>query len=781
MLLIIQRGLLLLAAMIWVLPAMSAQLEEVIVTSQKRAEDIQDVPLSVTAIGGDDIKANNMTDLNTVAVFAPNFEILATPTFNFIYMRGLGAGYNRGFEQSVAVLVDEVFYGRPSYLSNGLLDLDVVEVLRGPQGTLFGKNSTAGALHMRTVNPKPEWGGEADLMLADRNYVRVRAAMGGPIPGLSDKFSFRVAALSDKRDGDIKNTTADGRMERNLDNQTLRTKLRWEPSDTLDIQLAATFATVDQGGSGTQLTKARPRHLAAMQVYDPLTSDDVYDDQTHQDAEGYVDRETWDATLTVNWNIWGGYILTNITNVAELKEEVFFDADFSPIPFLTLDNNEDYRQISQELRITSPPGRFEFVAGLYYFESDVLANYDLTSFLELSEMAFITGNAEADGNPGAYEDEDAGRLAGQQAKFRQDAEGTPPLETSNSELDQLATSYALFGQATWHATEHLALTLGLRVTEEEKQLDYTHALTNERTGGEGEATLSNPLGAVAFPVIQPGNQQFQTNRSRDESNVSPKLSLAYDWNEDVMSYVTVAKAFKSGGYNAQSFDPDRLEFEEESSTTYETGFKSQFLSGAARFNISAFLTDFEDLQVTAYDGVSFVVTNAATAKVKGVEFDAMLLTPWNILFSLTGAYIDAVYESFPTGPCLAEDSETVCDLSGRSLQYAPRKNATFTVGYDAALFDWPVRLHWALTAAYNDLTYYTVDLDPVDTRAPHTAYRGRIGIRDLDDKWHIMLFGTNLTDTEVLAGNNDVPTFVGSHFGGRVPTTDYQLEFGVKF
>ena len=120
----------------------------------------------------------------------------------------------------MAVLVDEVFYGRPSYLSNGLLDLEVVEVLRGPQGTLFGKNSTAGALHMRTVNPKPEWGGEADLMLADRNYVRVRTAFGGPIPGMGDKFSFRVAALSDKRDGDIKNTTADGRMERNLDNQT---------------------------------------------------------------------------------------------------------------------------------------------------------------------------------------------------------------------------------------------------------------------------------------------------------------------------------------------------------------------------------------------------------------------------------------------------------------------------------------------------------------------------------------------------------------------------------
>ena len=781
MLLCSRRAIVFLSCVLWAAPAMSEQLEEVIVTAQKRAEDIQDVPLSVTAIGGDDIKEQNMADLGSVAQFAPNFEVLATPTFNFIYMRGLGAGYNRGFEQSVAVLVDEVFYGRPSYLSNGLLDLEVIEVLRGPQGTLFGKNSTAGALHLRTVNPSPEWGGTTDVTLADRDYLRFRGAAGGAIPGLGETFSFRVAALSEERDGDIENTTANGRMERNLDNQTLRTKLRWQPSDTFDIQFAGTFATVDQGGSGTQLTKARPRHLAAMQVYDPLTSDNVYDEKTHQDAEGYVDRESWDATLTVNWNVMDGYILTNITNVAELKEEVFFDADFSPIPFLTLDNNEDYRQISQELRITSPPGDLEFVAGLFYFESDIVANYDLTSFLELLEMASITGNAEADANPSAYDDEQAGMQAAMQAKARQDAEGTPALETSNSELDQNVVSYALFGQATWAATERLDLTLGLRVTEEEKQLHYIHTLTNERTGGTGEASLTNPLGAVAFPVIQPGNQQFVTERSRDESNISPKISLTYEWSTDVMNYVTVARAFKSGGWNAQAFDPARLEFEEETSTTYEAGFKSQFLSGAARFNVSAFLTDFDDLQVTAFDGVSFVVTNAATAKVQGVEFDAMLITPWHLLFSLNGTVTDAKYDSFPTGPCPAETSETVCDLSGASLQYAPRKSATFTVAYEDQLFDWPVRLQWALTAVYSDLTYYTVDLDPVDTREEHTSYRGRIGLLDMDGKWHVTLFGTNLSDTEVLAGNNDVPTFVGSHFGGRVPTTDFQLELGMKF
>ncbi len=323
--------------------------------------------------------------------------------------------------------------------------------------------------------------------------------------------------------------------------------------------------------------------------------------------------------------------------------------------------------------------------------------------------------------------------------------------------------------------------MGLRVTYEEKTLDYDHRLTNARTGGNGEASLSNPLGAPAFPVIQPGNIQFQARRKRDETDISPKLSATYNWTREVMSYITVAQAFKSGGYNAQAINPARLEFEEENSVTYEAGLKSEFLSGAARFNLSTFQTEFSDLQVTAFDGVSFVVTNAATATVKGVEIDAMLITPWNLLFSLNGAYIDATYDSFPSGPCGAETGMDSCDLSGRRLSYAPRWNGTFSVAYDAQMFDWPVHLHWGLSMAYNSLMNFTEDLDPADVREANTQVRGRVGVRGIDDNWHVMLFGTNLTDSKVLAGNNDVPTFVGSHFGGRVPTTEFKLEFGLSF
>ncbi|CAE7404991.1 fyuA [Symbiodinium microadriaticum] len=756
-------------------------LDEIIVTAQKRAEDIQDVPLSVTAIGGEAIKENNMNDLNTVATFAPNFEVLATPTFNFIYMRGLGSGYNRGFEQSVAIIIDEVFYGRPSYLSNGLLDLYAVEVLRGPQGTLFGKNSAAGALHLRTVTPEPDWETDSDLLVGDRELIRFRTAIGGPIPGLSDDFSFRIAALYESQEGDIENTTLNGRKERNLDNQTLRTKFRWQPSSTFDVLLAATFANVTQGGSGTQLTKVRPRHLAAMKVYDPRTEGDVFDDLTHQNDPGFVDRDTWDATLTVNWDVLDGYTLTNVTNMAVMDEDVLFDADFSPIPFLTLLNDEDYQQISQEFRVTSPPGTFEFVAGLFYFRSDIQATYDVVNYLELAEIGLLTGAVEGGVDPSFFDNELAGTLAATQSKARQDLEGTPVIETSTTDFDQLSNSYAAFGQATWHLTEQFQTTVGLRVTYEEKELSYDHRLINNRTGVEGEASVTNPLGSVAFPVIQTGNVQFQENRVREETDISPKISATYNWTDEVMTYVTIARGFKSGGFNAQAINPDQLEYEEEGSITYEGGLKSELLEGAARFNISAFHTEFSDLQITSFDGVSFVVTNAADATINGVEFEGMLITPWNLLFSMNGAWIDAKYDSFTTGPCGAETGETVCDLSGRPLTNAPEWNGTFNVAYDAQLFDWPVHLHAGLSAMYNSLTYFTVDLDPIDTREANTQLRGRVGVRGIDGNWHLMLFGTNLTDTEALAGNNDVPTFVGSHFGGRVPTTAFQLELRVLY
>ena len=787
------------------------KLDEIMVTAQKRAEDIQDVPLSVTAIGGEDIKEKNMSDLNDVATFAPNLSILATPTFNFIYMRGLGSGYNRGLEQSVATIIDEVYYGRPSYLSNGLLDLAAVEVLRGPQGTLFGKNSAAGALHLRTAQPEFEWGADVDATFGERGLRRFRGAVTGPIAG--DDIAFRLAILNERQTGDIVNTSLDDRKERNLDNATYRGKLRWDHSANFANTLTLTYATVDQGGSGTQLTKVRARHLAAMQVFDPQTTGDVYDDKTHQDFGGFVDRYTFDATLVTEWELKNGLLITNVANYAKLKEEVEFDADFSPIPFLILENDENYEQFSEELRFTSAPGEFEYVGGLYFFRNVVEANYNVTDFLELHEILGITGEGEntvcgylpqlsalplINGTQLAaacqnFEIDNAalGTTFGQLAKQRVDAEGQPVSERSTTLFDQESNSFAVFGQGTWHATDRFSLTVGGRIAYEVKKVTIDHGLFNERTGIRGSGVpfdLSGnpnpnfvPGGSVTFPIIQAGNEDFTESRERTEFNFSPKVSATMQWTDDIMSYVTIAQGYKGGGFNAQPLKPEDVEFEEEVSNTYEVGFKSEFLGGGARLNVSGFYTQFKDLQIAAFDGTGFVVTNAASATIKGIEYEWAFVPMFGIFFTGNGSLIDAKYDTFTTGPCSAENpGADVCDLSGRELTNAPKWQHQVGLTIDMPVFNL-VNFHAGMTASYQSVMWFATDLDPVDRRESGWLLGGRIGVRDLNDRWSAMIFVSNILDRLDLAGNNDVPTFVGSHFGGRIPTTEIEGQLRIKF
>ena len=184
-----------------------AVLDEVVVTAQKRPEDVQDIPLSVSAIGAETIKDQNIANLNDAGNLLPNVQIGASPSFTFVSIRGLGSGVNRGFESTVAMIIDEVFYGRPSYFSNGMLDLAGIEVLRGPQGTLYGKNSPAGAILLRTAQPDFEWGIDADAHYGTHNHTRYRVAGGGPI--VEDRLAFRAAFGIDKRDGNLFNTTLD--------------------------------------------------------------------------------------------------------------------------------------------------------------------------------------------------------------------------------------------------------------------------------------------------------------------------------------------------------------------------------------------------------------------------------------------------------------------------------------------------------------------------------------------------------------------------------------------
>ncbi|MGJ8686024.1 MAG: TonB-dependent receptor [Spongiibacteraceae bacterium] len=780
-------------------------LEEVIVSAQKREEDMQLVPLSITAISGDDIVDKNMGDMNEVANYVPNLDILAVPSFPSIYMRGLGSSYNRGFEQSVAILIDEVFYGRASYITQGLMDLAAIEVLRGPQGTLFGKNSSAGAIHFRTAAPSYEPELKGDVLLGERNLQRYRLAATGPL--IDDKLAWRLAVLHETRDGGVHNTTT-GIDEENRDNQGLRLRLQWDVSENFDLGLTLNGGIVNQGGGGTQLIALRDRHRAAMQVFDAQTGDDPYDEKTALDHAAGASRESYDVILKAQWQLANDSQLTSISSYSWMDEDLSFDADFSPIPFLVLNNDEDLRQFSQELRITSAPGKLEYVAGLYYLQTDLNTTYDITDFLELTEILQVTGEGEriACVNAGievqqcqdrVLDDGVSGALAGQLIQLRMQAEGGPQLvESSLTRFEQITKSAALFGQATWHISERWSTTLGGRLNYENKTLEVSHRLINNRTGIEGAGAVSGgtglpvlgyglggtPGGSIIFPVIIAGDSPFAASSERDDVNVIPKLSLQYAVSDDVMSYLTIARGYKSGGYNAQPVNDQQLEFDEEDAITYETGFKSEWLSGAGRLNVSLFRTEFDGLQVATFNGVSYVVGNAASAIIQGLEYEAAIILPWGILISMNGAYTDANYTDFASAPCAAEvTAKPPCDLSGQRLRLVPELKASITIGYEGQLFEWPFISSIGVNGNFSSDVALATDLDPIDVRDDSAFYGLKLGVKALDDSWYVSLFGDNISDTESLAGGQDVPGFRGTHFGGAYPAVSYELEVGLRF
>ncbi|MEC9363409.1 MAG: TonB-dependent receptor [Pseudomonadota bacterium] len=798
-------------------PPRRATLEEIVVTAQKREENIQSVPLSVTAISGDDIVDKNMGDMNEVATYVPNLDVFATPSFPSIYMRGLGSSYNRGFEQSVAILIDDVYYGRASYINQATLDLAGIEVLRGPQGTLFGKNASAGAIHFRTAMPEPQFGFKGDVLLGDLDQQRVRLTATGPI---TETLTWRAAVLSETRDGSVYNTTI-GIDEENHDTQAGRLRFLWEATDALSVDLILNAGIIRQHGEGSQLIRARDRHLAAMQVFDPRTSADPFDELTAKNSQGRVARDAYDATLKADWTLDGDYVLTSITNYTWLDEKVRMDADFSPIPFLILDNDEALQQYSQELRITSPPGEFEFVGGLFYMRSDLQADYNIREFLMLTELLQVTGELERSlclqtPDPQSCQDlalNDAvsGRLAGELIQARQTLEGGPtPVETEFTRFDQLTDSVALFGQATWHFSDRWSATVGGRLNYEVKSLDVSHRLLNNRTGVEGNAVITgdaceqllpidlpvlgalpplgnyclgpSPLGSLIFPFIITGATQFEAQRERKTFNLIPKLSLQHDFDDAAMAYFTVAQGYKSGGFTGQPVNDIGLEFEDEEALTWELGAKSEWLGGAARLNASLFYTDFEDLQVSTFNGVAYVVENAASAEIYGLEYEGMLMTPYGILLGLNGALTHAEYSEFNRAACTAEDTRPPpCDLTGRRLRLVPDVKATFTAGWEGAPFNWPFLTRIGVTASYTSEVALATDLDPIDVRVAGTTYGVQLGIKSHDDTWHVTLFGDNVTGRQSLAAAQDSPGFRGTHFGGAYLDATYEIELGYRF
>lgn len=797
-------------------------LEEIVVTAQKRAESLQDVPISVSAIQGDKIEEAGVFNMAALADYVPNLHIANAPLNTNIYMRGVGSGNNMGFEQSVGMYIDGVYMGRGRQYRNAFLDLERIEVLRGPQGTLFGRNTVAGAVNITTASPLPGDDTQAEIAISAETEDGLVAE--GFISGsLSDQFAARLAFKHRESDGSIDNTFLD-RSVPQVEETAFRLTAVWQPSDNLDINFKYSNSDEEQVGAqtstwlyldpGTRDAQVPNRSAFANTAYGiidaffPNFAEIADEEFTTFKDEGFGndvttvgigrnpdgnEAEVDNFVLDVDY-AWGDYTFTAVTGWSEYGFELGIDVDWLPLQFLSQDEDQSYEQFSQELRITSPGGQFfDFVAGAYYDNSELymdrLVQLD-GSFDGLFQQATGVNSVLTALTGGVYTSNQIGRR-------------------HIYELE--SESWALFFQGTFTISDTVRLTLGLRYTEETKDVYSDQILTDDFSGRDTQSFnfILHSIWASQFNTYR-----YSYTEDRKTDDTIPSVNVQWDVADDHMLYASFSQGFKSGGFTAAddgepgdlglgqfpcapnpdltltvencydiSNPNDLFEFDDESVDAYEIGGKHTLMGGAINLNWAAFYTEYANLQTGIFRGIGFTVTNAGSSEIQGIELDILWAATENLVIGANAAYLDATYDEFEDAPCtvIQLDADPLCgtpagisdnDLSGEPTLYAS--------DYSASIFwDWSYPLEaWELFVGgevnYRDEFHTAGDNDPVDLVDSYYKVNLRIGARS--DNWEIMAFGRNIFDEFVAVQSYDVPVLAGSH--GR--TMDEGAIFGVR-
>lgn len=748
--------------------AFSQALEEIVVTAQKRAQSLQDVPIAVSALSGDWMDRNNVEDLEDVAALIPNLSLSGTPGINTVRIRGLGTGGgNSAFEQSVGMYVDGIYAGRGYQFSLPYMDVERIEVLKGPQGVLFGKNSIAGALSITSARPSEEFEAEIGLSYeAEQEGNSVEAMINGELsPGLSG----RLAASYVKEGGWITNTLLDTSDNPEVEMAGYRASLLWDASDNIEVYLKYDHSQFDETGSEMGITHLVPgagpvglgvgpswSFLYGLADRDFGLIDDHMQSNGRSLTSGlpfgtpdgnFKEVESDALTLQVDWSL-GEHTLTSITGYSTYETSTFSDGSFSPLTAVNQRNAEDFSQFTQELRLTSPVGnQFEYILGAFYLDRS----------LEL---------------PG-YIDLDFSRLAGPFLPTPFGPIPTPLLAATNvRQFEEDTKSFSVFGQLTWNISDTVRTSLGLRYSDEEKDVSTTKTFN-----ALGTDVPLNPIGSLFYSAsLNARNYSFADTRSED--NVDPSLNIQWDINDNMMMYAAATKATKAGGFNASDTTGivDLIEYEEETATGVEIGLKAEFLDNRLRVNAAAFHTEFEDLQVSVLDGSTntFFIGNAAEATSKGLEIDATYVLSDTITLGGSLAYLDSSFDDFPGAPCATSIyRQADCVQMGRGLSrnaggdtniHSPEWSGNIYFDYSASLTE-NTLVGIRVDALYvDDFVYNLSFADPFNQDA-YVKWNARLSLAAADDRWELALVGKNLSDKTTSSFGGNTFQNPGSYFG----------------
>lgn len=654
----------------------AATLEEIVVTAQQRAESLQDVPVSVAAVTAKKISDSGIVDLQGLSELVPNFSINETGISTTVTIRGISSGINSGFEQSVGMYNDGIFYGRDQLARVPMIDMERVEVLRGPQGILFGKNSIAGAVSQISAKPTDEFEGSVTALYEpDHGETDLRMVLSGP---LTDNLSGRLAVMTRELDGYVKNTEL-GVDEQNEDEQVVRATLRWDVNDSVTATLKSSQSTFDVLGRNMEVYQSFGHLEALNSVYNSPTAPWSVDTELNYIADNnghFSNNEVNNSTLTVDWDL-EGLTLTSVTGYVDYEFTESCDCDFTGAPVFDAGRQEEYQQLSQEFRVTSDLGsNFDYIAGLFFQDTDL-------TYADQIQLPDPTVVNTALGLLGA-------------GALQPFAPGSSTDRTFNQEGEVIA----LFAQSTWSVSEALRLTVGGRYTEEKKDANRQQRhKANAAFGGQYMPAVTADPVSGAYNVLYgifAIEAYDQINGKLDDSSFSPVVTMEWDANPDTMVYATWTKGYKSGGFDARSNGhPDASvnnglksgaaitgswEFANEEATSVELGSKMSLADGAAELSVAWYMTDYTDLQVSQFDGtLGFNVTNAGEAKVQGIEADGRWALTDNITLTGSVAYLDFNYEKFPNSQCYFQQEDTdgdkLCDAGGKRKEFTPELQA----------------------------------------------------------------------------------------------------------
>ncbi len=716
-------------------------LQEVVVTARYKEEAAQDVPIALSVIDRRLLDATGTFNVQQITAVAPTVQFVSSnPRNTAVNIRGFGSAFgltNDGLEPGVGIYIDQVYHPRPSISTFDLVDIDRVEILRGPQGTLYGKNTTAGAINVSTREPRFTPDGNAEVTVGNYGFLQGKAAVTGP---LSERVAGKLSIVGTRRDGSIDSVlTFDDINETN--NTALNAQLLIKPSDAGKIRLIGEYHE-QKANCCTQVyvrvgqilrTTRRYNDLAAGLGYAP-PSTDPYDRLSDINSGARADQKLGGLTAIVDWDLWGGK-LTSVSAYRFWEWRPRNDRDYTSLSILTASiNPSDQDQQSQEFRFAAPAGEsVDYIVGLYGFRQKIETN-GLQGYGEHAAY-WLVNQAFTPGTPNYL------LLDGYESRF-----------TAISTVK----SAALFGQLNWRVTDRLTVTPGIRYTEDRKEATYDQTVS----GG-----LPNPTPAqraLQFGIVRP---QFYAV-DFDDGSASGTLNVSFDATPDVLLYATYSRGFKSGGINLAGIPNDAAGnpslisalVKPEKVTSYEAGVKSQWFDRRLTFNLAAFDTSIEDYQTTVVDSgpgaLRGYLANIDKVKNRGIEIDAAWSPSDAFTSYLAASWNDGEYVSFPNAPCpleLLASGTSVCDLSGRSLPGLSKFAASIGGEYRHAVqwlgFDGQAYL--GADASYRSKWYSDPSVSEYNLIEPSTIVNLRAGVRATND-WEAFVWVKNAFDEDYL-------------------------------